>query len=107
MKIEFSHLNSKPLAIPDFERLDAAVAADLKSRCIEAAAGSNAMVIDLTSVRMIDSSGLGALVALLKQLGPSGILCLVGLQPGVRLVLEISRLDTIFKIYDTRDQVPA
>ena len=57
------------------------------------------LVIDLLLVPYIDSSALAVLVEALKRiLKSSGKVCLVGLQPRVKGLLEIARLSSIFTI---------
>jgi anti-sigma B factor antagonist len=63
------------------------------------------VVIDLSKVGHMDSSGVGTLVEakrLLERQG--GRLVLAGLQPRVRSVFEITQLDTFFLIVDTVDE---
>ncbi|MEX2605777.1 MAG: STAS domain-containing protein [Kiritimatiellia bacterium] len=60
------------------------------------------VVIDLKEVSMIDSAGLGVLIAILKQVRErGGDLKLAGMQKRVRLVFEITRTQRIFTITET------
>ncbi|WP_439123106.1 STAS domain-containing protein [Marivita sp.] len=61
-------------------------------------------ILDLQQVDFIDSSGLGAVVASMKQLRPGQTLELAALQPIVDKVFRLTRMDTIFSIHDTADQ---
>ena len=66
--------------------------------------GHHQLVIDLSSLSFIDSSGLGALVAALKaarQHGGNVRLC--GLTPGVQSIFELTRLSRVFDVYDSVD----
>ena len=85
--------------------LDAATATEVVSlldREIEG--GANRLVLDLGRVAYIDSSGLGALVKVLKKArSVGGDVRLAGLEPDVRKVLELTRLDKIFEISRTAD----
>ena len=57
------------------------------------------LVVDLSLVPYIDSSALAVLVEALKRiLKVGGKVCLVGLQPRVKGLLEIARLSSIFTI---------
>jgi len=62
-------------------------------------AGCSKIVVDLTEVSYIDSSGLGVLVALLKRTRQSGGgVKLVGLQGEVLQLFELTRLTKVFDI---------
>jgi anti-sigma B factor antagonist len=66
------------------------------------------VLLNLQSVRYIDSSGIASLVEGLKASRDSGSrLILFGLSPSVREVLELSRLQKIFEIYDSEEQALA
>ncbi len=59
------------------------------------------LVVDMTEVEFMDSSGLATLVGALKWCRTNNSeLRLAGLAQGVRSVFEICRLETIFQIYD-------
>ncbi|MCI5111338.1 MAG: STAS domain-containing protein [Marivita sp.] len=64
-------------------------------------------ILDLQKVDFIDSSGLGAVVAAMKQLRPGQSLELAALQPIVDKVFRLTRMDSIFAIHDDADQVIA
>ncbi len=58
------------------------------------------LLIDLTAVSYIDSSGLAVLIEAFQRIqSQGGPLALCGLQPAVRDIFEIARLDQVFKIY--------
>lgn len=63
-------------------------------------AGIRALLIDLSGVRYMDSSGIATLVEALQVSGKSGIrLCLVDLSAPVRDVFELARLSSVFDIF--------
>jgi anti-sigma B factor antagonist len=63
------------------------------------------LVVNMTKVEFMDSSGLGTLVEALKWCRQNGSqLKLAGLTQAVRNVFEISRLETIFQIYDSETE---
>ena len=62
------------------------------------------VVLDLSRVGFIDSSGLGALVATLKLLSPARELRLAGLTPAVQKVLTLTRMDKVFAIFLTLEE---
>src|SRR6204780_967433 len=66
------------------------------------------VILNLLEVRYIDSSGVASLVEGLKASRDVGSrLILFGLTPIAREVLQISRLLTIFEIYDTEEKALA
>ena len=82
------------------DRIDAAVALEFKEAVRGLAArGGDPVILDLTQVQFLDSSGLGALVAVMKLLAPEQRLELAGLAPPVAKVLRLTRMDTIFVIH--------
>jgi len=84
------------------ERIDAAGAISFKDRMRELVArGSGVVVLDLSRVRFLDSSGLGAVVAVMKLLGPGRRLELAGLTPTVEKVFRLTRMDSVFVIHPT------
>ena len=63
------------------------------------------VILDLSGVEYVDSSGVGTIVELKRRaLRTGGDVVLVGLQPRVRSVFEITRLDKFFKIAQSIDE---
>lgn len=63
------------------------------------------VVIDLSAVPYMDSSGVASLVKLLSRTRKIGVdLTLVAPSPKVRSILEITRLDSIFKLTDSIEE---
>lgn len=82
------------------QRIDAAVSIQFKDRMRELTAGSDGPVIlDLSNVTFVDSSGLGAIVAAMKFLAPARRLDLAGLTPNVERVFRLTRMDSVFQIH--------
>lgn len=62
------------------------------------------LIVDLTEVTYVDSSGLAVLIEAMQNVrGYGGHFGVVGLQEPVRAVFEIARLDQVFQIYPTLD----
>jgi anti-sigma B factor antagonist len=60
------------------------------------------MVVDLSKVTYIDSSGLAVLIEAMQNVGAyGGSFALSGLQEAVRPIFEIARLDQVFRIFST------
>jgi anti-sigma B factor antagonist len=97
-------------------RIDAAVAIQFKDRFSEltgqapdgaaAEAGLTevgTVLLDMSEVEFLDSSGLGAVVAARKLLGSDRTLALAGLQPAVDKVMRLTHMDRVFPIYPDTD----
>lgn len=83
-------------------RLDAAVALSFKDAIRNAAQRPGSPVIlGLSSIEFMDSSGLGAIVGVMKLLGSDRPLELAELTPGVKKVFRLTRMDTVFRIHDS------
>ena len=66
--------------------------------------GDRKFVIDFNDSSYIDSSGLGALVGLSRKIRESGgDLRLSGLNEDLRTLFELTKLDTLFQISDSRE----
>jgi anti-sigma B factor antagonist len=65
---------------------------------------SSPIVVDLTKVGFIDSSGLATLIEALQAVGKyGGRLRLCGLAPAVKNLFKLSNLISIFDIRETRE----
>jgi len=63
------------------------------------------IVVNLSGVAYMDSSGIASLVKLLSRVRRSGAgMCLVGLNDRTRSLLEITRLDSVFDIHTTEEE---
>ena len=86
------------------DRIDAAIAIQFKEDMrTETNSGPDRIILDLTSVDFIDSSGLGAIVAAMRQLEEHRRLDLAGLTPLVDKVFRLTRMDTVFKLFPSLD----
>ncbi len=67
--------------------------------------GSRKFLIDFSDTAYIDSSGLGVLVSLSKKIREKGgEMRLSNLNEDLRTLFELTKLDTLFLIADSRDQ---
>ncbi|PLX89915.1 MAG: anti-anti-sigma factor [Desulfuromonas sp.] len=92
--------------IVDEERMDAHNSGALKEEMLRLFDNDKCnLVIDLSAVRFVDSSGLGALVSGFKNASSrDGSLKLCCLQPQVRSMFELTRLHRVFEIYSSADE---
>jgi len=81
-------------------RFDAYQAPTVRRWLSDAELTSSRIVIDLSEVSFLDSSGLSLLVQQMKACrAAGGDLRLSGLQPPVRLIFELTRLERTFAIF--------
>lgn len=82
------------------DRIDAVVAIQFKDQMRDMTTeGPTRILLDLSKVMFLDSSGLGAVVAAMKQVGAGRKLELAGLSPKVKKVFTLTRMDTVFTIH--------
>ena len=82
------------------DRIDAAGAIQFKERMRDIIQEPSArVVLDMSLVGFLDSSGLGAVVAVMKALGPLRRLELSGLTQTVEKVFRLTRMDSVFVIH--------
>jgi anti-sigma B factor antagonist len=88
-------------AIIHHDALDEATIQQMQTEVSAAAAqqANRPVILDLSDVRFVPSTGLGALIGLMRSLKKEGHrFILVGLQPDVRTALAITHLDKLLEI---------
>ena len=106
MKIKFR--DERNYTVVNLEgELDVESSSDFKRRIeIKISNGHSNMIIDLSRVVYIDSSGLGALIALQRKARlKGGSLVIVGATDQIRRTMKITHLDRLFEFYDTLEEV--
>ncbi|MBM3224526.1 MAG: STAS domain-containing protein [Candidatus Tectomicrobia bacterium] len=87
------------------KRLDARAAPEFKSKLTSLIQeGHTQLVVDMTQVDFLDSSGLGAMIAGLKLLGGNGEIVLCGVNPKLMSLLKITRVDKLFRLFATPEE---
>ncbi|MGK7876952.1 MAG: STAS domain-containing protein [Xenococcaceae cyanobacterium] len=86
--------------------LSAANASEFQRQLITAVASQeySILLVDMSQVEFLDSAGLMVLVSafcLAQSLGRHFSLCSVA--PSVRIIFELTQLDKVFEIFDSRD----
>ena len=88
------------IAVVEMEgEIDLATLPEFKAVLIDASEADRAIIIDLSKVTYMDSSGFSTLLESNRLLRPLGIeMFLVGCNANIGRMLEITRLNTIFRI---------
>lgn len=100
MRLQEEKVGSILVLKPFEKRLDASVSEDFKAKLAEFIGDGNKLIIlDLSNVTFVDSSGLGAIVSTLKKIGGDGDLAICGLQETVLSLFKLTRMDRIFRLF--------
>lgn len=87
------------------DSLDASNTPEFKKSVSSVIEPNARVVLDLSQVQFVDSSGCGAILAVLRQLTPAGgDLKLCGVTKPVRTLFELVRMHKILEIYNSRDE---
>lgn len=90
------------------EELNASIAEKFKEETsLLVEQGNKYIVLDMSKVKFMDSSGLGALISFLKKTRNNADMTLFGIKKMVFNLLKLTRTNKAFKIYKTRDEAIA
>ena len=104
MAIAFDRMGDVTVAVVPMEELDASNSAEFKRDAAPLLESTLKLVFDLSRLRFVDSSGLGAFISCLRKLNAKGgDVKLCGMSKQVRAVFELVRMHRIFDIFTTRE----
>lgn len=88
------------------KNLEAVNSREFKNQLVESInQGHHAIVINLSKVEFIDSSGLGSLISILKLLTTQkGSLAFCEIQEPVKRIFTLTRLNQVFSIFPTEEE---
>ena len=87
------------------ERLDASVAEDFNAKMAQFINdGNERIVLDMSEVDFIDTSGLGAVISTLKKIADKGELVICGLRASISSLFNMTRLDRVVKIFPKQEE---
>jgi anti-sigma B factor antagonist len=115
MELAVEKIGDVAFCVVPVEELDAGNAGEFKREIASLLEANTKLVLDLTRLRFVDSSGLGAFISCLRKLNAKGgDLKLTGMSKQVRAVFELVRMHRVFDILATKedairafDRVPA
>ena len=97
-------LNGALVMTPGFNHLDTLSARDFSAESDPAAAASNLVILDLSLVQFVDSTGLGAILNLVRDtLARGARIAICSAQPSVKVLFRMVQLAKLVTIFDTRD----
>lgn len=99
LKVEIQTKNDICVVKPETPRLDASTALDFKTTLLNLIKEGNLRILlNLETVDFIDSSGLGAIISALRQVGIKGDIKLCDVNEQVKELLKLTRLDRVLTI---------
>ena len=85
--------------------LDANASKAFKNKVGPIVESTSKLVVDMSNVRFVDSSGLGAILSCLRQLNAKGgEMRIFGLSKPVRSLFELVRMHKVVEIYNTKEE---
>jgi anti-sigma B factor antagonist len=102
MNLQVSEHDGVQVVAIKHARLDASMALDFRAQLNKLVDdGSKRFVLDMSAVSFVDSSGLGAIVSVLKHTGSTGSIAIAGAQETVGTLFKVTRMDKVFKMFTT------
>ena len=100
MKVDKREESGLLVVKPLEDRITAPITQDFKERLAELInEGHRKILLNLSNVNFVDSSGLGAIISTLKVLGETGELAICGLQKDVLTMFKLTRMDKVFHVF--------
>jgi len=105
MRYTLEHLDTHATMVLHEERLDGDAAAEFKAEILlHSRSGIEVLFVDLSEVEYCDSSGLSALLFAHREMKASGGAAIfVSLSPALTSYVQVSQLDRVLYIYDSKD----
>ena len=105
MQLAVEQVGDVAIAAIPVEELDASNAGEFKRDVAPVLEAHSNLVLDLSRLRFVDSSGLGAFISCLRKLNArGGDLKLSGMSKQVRAVFELVRMHRVFDILPTTQE---
>lgn len=105
MKTENRTINGVLVVTPLEKRIEASNATAFKDVFIDHINNGRCwIVLDLSTVEFIDSSGLGAIISILKTLSGRGEIVLCAIQSEVMNLFTLTRMNRVFNICQTLEE---
>lgn len=102
--LKIVHENEFTIVIPEVANLDSHVAAEFKNKFTNLLNEDNHfMLLDLSQVTFMDSSGLAAIVFCFQLTNIKDKLAICGAGERVRKLFELTQMSSVVSIYDTKE----
>lgn len=92
MQIFSKSLADMPL-LEVHDDVDHSTAAEFHAAALEALDGHDSLLLDLTDCRYVDSGGLAVILSLTREVGPTGLLAIIGSNRNLARLFHLVGLD--------------
>lgn len=101
IEVTFEEKNEALVIVPGMKRLDALVANEFRTQATQRIGQHkvNLVVLDMSRVGFVDSSGLAALISILKSIPTGGHLRLCQANAHIKHLLSVTRLEKTFPVF--------
>jgi len=87
------------------EHLDALNSEEIKKKMVDSIEGSGKVVLNLGKITFIDSSGLGVILTLFRQIKENnGAMVICSVKDSVKVLFKLVRLSHMIPIFDTEEE---
>jgi len=105
MKLHVDKFENYSLAKVEDEKVDTTIAPALKSELLNLhQEGIKNLIIDMSGVKYVDSSGLSAMLVGNRTFSTEGAFVLFGTQDHVKKLIAISQLDKVMTVLPTKEE---
>ena len=105
MRIDVERIGSVLVVELPTGNVDAANSMELREALESLVSNGTQIVIDMANVSFVDSSGLGSLLSIKREIGDRhGEMKLCGMLDSVAKMFSLVRMDRVFDIHPTRDE---
>jgi anti-sigma B factor antagonist len=105
MEMAVDRICDVAVAVVPVDELDASNVAEFKRDIAPILQAHTELVLDLSRLRFVDSSGMGSIISCLRQLtARGGDLKLCGMTKQVRAIFELVRMHKIFDVHATVEE---
>ncbi len=93
---------------PEILQLDSLNSQEFSSSCIEQFTGTHPVIINLDGVNFIDSSGLGAILSVVRESHQRNIrICVCSASSSVKVLFKMVKLSQLIPIFDSKEEAIA
>lgn len=105
MQLKHNNVEDVLIVRPLEKRIDASTATEFKQKMNEwIDSGNRRIVLNLSEVDFIDSSGLGAIISGFKKIGNNGNLVICVVKESVMSLFRLTRMNRVFDIYASENE---